>query len=90
MRPSGPRDWRILEGQLAPREWLALYSDGLTEAMNQKGELYGLDRLKEQLRRVWGTGSPRAAAEAVFRDVSSFETQNRDDRTLLILGREQP
>jgi len=88
LRPAGPKDWQILEGHLEPREWLVLYSDGLTEAMNQAGELFGLTRLQDQIRRVWGTGSPRAATEAIFREVSAFETQNRDDRTLLILGRE--
>ncbi len=90
LRPAGPRDWGVEEGRLGPKEWLVLYSDGLTEAMDRGGALYGLPRLKEQLGRVWGTGSPRAATEAVFRDVASFETQNRDDRTLLILGRDLP
>lgn len=88
MRPAGPRDWRIEEGVLQPKQWLVLYSDGLTEAMDQRGDLYGTTRLKDQLRRLWGTGSPRAATEAVFREVAAFETQNLDDRTLLILGRE--
>ena len=65
-----------------------LYSDGLSEAMNRDGELYGLPRLCGQLRRLWGTGSPRAACEAIFQDVSAFDTRNPDDRTLFILGRE--
>ncbi|MFN7957627.1 MAG: SpoIIE family protein phosphatase [Holophagaceae bacterium] len=88
LRPAGPGDWRVVEGVLPPRGWMVLYSDGLSEAMNQEGELYGLDRLSSQLRRLWGTGSPRAACEAVFHDVAAFDTQNRDDRTLFILGRE--
>jgi serine phosphatase RsbU (regulator of sigma subunit) len=67
---------------------MVLYSDGLSEAMNRDGELYGLARLGAQLRRLWSTGSPRAACEAVFQDVAAFDTQNRDDRTLFILGRE--
>ena len=67
---------------------MVLYSDGLSEAMNRSGELYGLGRLSSQLHRLWGTGSPGAACEAVFNDVSAFDTQNRDDRTLFILGRE--
>jgi serine phosphatase RsbU (regulator of sigma subunit) len=65
-----------------------MYSDGLTEAMNKRGELYGLRRFKEQVQRIWGTGSVRAACEAVFHDVTAFESQNRDDRTLFILSRE--
>jgi serine phosphatase RsbU (regulator of sigma subunit) len=88
LRPAGPSDWQVVEGVLPPRGWMVLYSDGLSEAMNRDGELYGLDRLGSQLRRLWGTGSPRAACEAVFQDVSAFDTQNRDDRTLFILGRE--
>ncbi len=88
LRPAGPDDWQIQEGRLEPKEWLVLYSDGLTEAMNRQGDQYGLDRFRTQLQRLWGTGSLRAACEAVFHDVSKFETQNRDDRTLLILGRD--
>ncbi len=65
-----------------------LYSDGLTEAMDRKGDLYGLERMRSQLQRLWATGSVRAACEAIFTDVAHYETQNRDDRTLFILGRE--
>ncbi len=88
LRPAGPGDWKVTEGTLPPKGWLVLYSDGLSEAMNRDGELYGLPRLCNQLRRLWGTGSPRAACEAIFEDVSAFDTRNPDDRTLFILGRE--
>jgi serine phosphatase RsbU (regulator of sigma subunit) len=88
LRPAGPGDWEVIEGVLPPKGWMVLYSDGLSEAMNRDGELYGVGRLGNQLRRLWGTGSPRAACEAVFQDVAAFDTQNRDDRTLFILGRE--
>jgi sigma-B regulation protein RsbU (phosphoserine phosphatase) len=90
LRPAVPGRWEVVEGRLEPRQWLVMYSDGLTEAMNQKGELYGLARLKAQIQHLWPTGSVRAAAEAVFQDVASFESSNRDDRTLFILGREAP
>ncbi|WP_243315760.1 SpoIIE family protein phosphatase [Geothrix paludis] len=88
LRPAAPGNWEVVEGVLPPKGWVVLYSDGLSEAMNREGELYGVARLCGQLRRLWGTGSPRAACEAIFRDVASFDTQNRDDRTLFILGRE--
>ena len=88
LRPAGPGDWEVTEGVLPPRGWMVLYSDGLSEAMNKDGQLYGTGRLCTQLQRLWGTGSPRAACEAVFQDVSAFDAQNRDDRTLFILGRE--
>jgi serine phosphatase RsbU (regulator of sigma subunit) len=88
LRPFAPGNWKVIEGRLDPRQWLVMYSDGLTEAMNKRGELYGLRRFKEQVQRIWGTGSVRAACEAVFHDVTAFESQNRDDRTLFILSRE--
>jgi serine phosphatase RsbU (regulator of sigma subunit) len=88
LRPQGSADWGVAEGVLQHREWLVLYSDGLTEAMNKQGEIYGEGRMKGLIQRLWGTGSGRAACEALFRDVAHFETQNRDDRTLLILARE--
>ncbi len=88
LRPAGPKDWEILEGTLPPKSWLVLYSDGLSEAMDRRGELYGLARMTAQLRKLWSTGSVRAACESLFRDVAAYDTQNRDDRTLFILGRE--
>ena len=88
LRPFSPGSWQVVEGTLEPRQWLVMYSDGLTEAMNKRGELYGVGRLKDQVQRLWGTGSVRAACEAVFQDVSAFESQNRDDRTLFILARD--
>ena len=88
LRPVAPGDWEVLEGTLPPQGWLVLYSDGLSEAMNLQGELYGLPRLCAQLRRIWAIGSPRAACEAVFQDVAGFDTRNLDDRTLFILARE--
>jgi serine phosphatase RsbU (regulator of sigma subunit) len=88
LRPKAPGIWEIHEARLNPGDWIVLYSDGLTEAMGRQGELFGLERLRDQLLRMWGTGSVRAACEAVYREVSAFETQNRDDRTLFILGRD--
>jgi serine phosphatase RsbU (regulator of sigma subunit) len=88
LRPPSEGVWQIHEGILQPGEWLVMYSDGLTEAMSKTGELYGLGRLEDQLLRMRAAGSARAACEAVYRDVASFECQNRDDRTLFILGRD--
>ena len=88
LRPAAPGSWQVEEGVLPPRGWILLYSDGLSEAMSPDGGLYGLERLGAQVRRLWGTGSPRAACEAIFQDVAAHDTRNPDDRTLFILGRE--
>jgi serine phosphatase RsbU (regulator of sigma subunit) len=88
LRPAAPGTWEVRKGQLLSREWIVMYSDGLTEAMDHTSELYGTDRLLRQIQHLWPTGSVRAASEAVFRDVANFESRNRDDRTLFILGRD--
>ena len=67
-----------------------MYSDGLTEAMNKDGELYGLPRFIGRIQGLWPAGSAKAACEAVFHDVTDYEAQNRDDRTLFILSRDSP
>ena len=35
--------------------------DGLTEAMDKQGAIYGEVRMKGLIQRLWGTGSGRAA-----------------------------
>lgn len=90
LRPAVQGNWQVVEGQLLPGEWLVMYSDGLTEAMNREGELYGLPRLLNQIQGLWPAGSARAACGRVFQDVADFEAQNRDDRTLFILSRDRP
>lgn len=87
LRPAFPGNWHVREGQMLPGQWMVLYSDGLTEAMDEGGEIYGLPRMQRLLLDHWSQGSVGAACQAVFRDVAAFETQNRDDRTLFILGR---
>jgi sigma-B regulation protein RsbU (phosphoserine phosphatase) len=87
MRPAYAQRWSVHEGRLEPGDWLVMYSDGITEAMDGGGAQFGVDRLGGQLARFWGTGSPRAACEAVFSQVAAFESQNRDDMTLFILAR---
>lgn len=87
LRPGMPGIWQIRDGKLGPGDWLVMYSDGLTEAVNQDGEMLGLERFKSMLQAHWAEGSVHSACEEIFREVASFETQDRDDRTLFILGR---
>lgn len=65
-----------------------MYSDGLTEAMNKSGEVFGLPRLAARIQELWRGGSAAEACATVFHDVAAYEAQNRDDRTLFILARE--
>ena len=71
------------ERPISPGDTLLLYTDGVTEAMNPGGELYGEERLDSLARQ--DHGSPRALVDAVVADVrhhSATATQS-DDITLL-------
>ncbi len=72
---------------LNDQDIVLLYSDGITEAVNDSGELYGLERLKESLNRNASLGSSLKVFEGVSRDVISFvdNTVQKDDMTLLVM-----
>jgi len=87
--PASPANWQVYEGILQPGDWIAMYSDGITEAMDSDGNMYGQSRLADQLRKHWGNSSVRAACEAIFQSVTTFEALNRDDMTLFIMARDK-
>jgi sigma-B regulation protein RsbU (phosphoserine phosphatase) len=68
---------------ITPGDTLLLYTDGVTEAMNPAGELYGEERLSSLARR--DHGSPRALIDALIADVRrhSAAAAQSDDITLL-------
>ncbi|MBE6095285.1 MAG: HAMP domain-containing protein [Schwartzia succinivorans] len=76
------------ETVLAPGDVLFLYTDGVTEALNEKEELYGEERLLETLNRTDASGiSAREILEAVRADVARHvgEAEQTDDITMLSL-----
>jgi phosphoserine phosphatase RsbU/P len=66
---------------------LVLYTDGITEAMNNNGELYGDERFTDLVGNCCPGKSPRETAVVVMDDVTGFaDTPERsDDITLLVL-----
>ena len=75
------------EYSMAPGGIACVVSDGVTEAMNQAGELYGADRLQRALQRTGISVSPTAIVDALRADVSRFagNAEVADDLTLLVL-----
>lgn len=73
--------------RVEPGELLVLYSDGVTEARNPQGELYGLERLRTVLRDCSGDA---AAGQAILDDVGRFAAGRppADDLTLVCVSRE--
>ncbi len=72
---------------LSPGEWLCFFTDGVSEAMNARGELYGAERLQEVLARQREEASPAAVLTDVRDDVRRYvgDTEQSDDLTLLCL-----
>jgi serine phosphatase RsbU (regulator of sigma subunit) len=71
---------------LSPGQALVLYSDGLTEAQNEAGEFYGLERFEALCTQLAGL-SATAFGERIVADVARFEGESRrnDDLSLAIL-----
>jgi serine phosphatase RsbU (regulator of sigma subunit) len=72
---------------MSQREVLCVFSDGVTEAMNPAGELYGAGRLEAALRQHRDAAAPAAVVDAIKADVSRFvqNAEVADDLTLLVL-----
>lgn len=73
---------------LDPGATLFLYTDGITEAEAPDGDEYGLERLRDCLRRNREL-KPEDLVDAVEKDLLAFveDTPFGDDRTMLILQR---
>jgi len=73
--------------QLERGEWLCAVTDGVTEAMDASGALYGVQRLEQVLRSLGPQASPQEITTAVRDDVKRFvgAASASDDLTLLAL-----
>lgn len=73
---------------LARGDLLCLYSDGLIEARDAKGELFDMERLAEALERAaQGRESLQDIADDVLQAVAQHAHQREDDWTLLLIRR---
>ncbi|MET7301781.1 SpoIIE family protein phosphatase [Embleya sp. NPDC005575] len=77
----------LYEEQLEPGDWLLLYTDGVTEARNPQGEIFGLDRFVDFVIRHIADGLP--APETLRRLIRAIREyhhdQLHDDATILLL-----
>jgi len=68
-------------------DYLIFYTDGLTDAMNEEGEIYGTDRLNELIRNAPSDLSANEMIQYILHDVQKFvgESKQYDDITLIVL-----
>ena len=73
--------------QLEPGWTVLLYTDGVSEAMNPAGDLFGFERLRDAFGK--SPADPTQAGEAVIREVRNFAAgrHQSDDITLICFGR---
>ena len=76
--------------KLLPGDTLVLYTDGVTEAMNEDGEEYGMDRLCEVLAAAPSIQA-QDISDTIFESIREFagEAPQSDDITCLTLHRSE-
>ena len=77
----------VLSRTIQPGETVLIYTDGVSEAMNPKGDLYGEKRVREFLRKSRGT--PAEIGKALLADVRTHAAgrPQNDDITMMVFGR---
>ncbi len=82
-------EWEQATARLAPGDFLVLYSDGVTDAENEQGAAFSLERLQACLR-VDLERSAQEIQSAVLGEIRDFMGQaiQFDDLTLMVVLRE--
>jgi len=75
------RGFRLDKGDI-----LVVYSDGLTDAENQQGEMFGRKRLLQLIRQEAPSGSD-ALEQRLLKDIAEFTqgTPQTDDITFMVV-----
>lgn len=84
--PFGIQEMQTVETKkevMLPNDLIVLYTDGVTEAMNREGELFGLERLEFALRNI-DVATPEAVTIYLQKRIRDFSTPNlHDDVSIL-------
>ncbi|HEY0880342.1 MAG TPA: SpoIIE family protein phosphatase, partial [Archangium sp.] len=68
-------------------DWLLLHTDGLTEATDARGEMFGEARLRQALADVAGVSPLREAVQQILGRVQQHQHRQDDDLTLVLVRR---
>lgn len=70
--------------QTKPGDLVVLFSDGVSDHLNAKGQEYGRGRLAHVLRECPGC-TPQQVVDRIFADLDKFNTERFDDQTLIVM-----
>lgn len=89
MTPDNSKIVKEYAVPLEENDVLVLYTDGITEAENNQGEMFGLDRLVELVKKYAVEYGPEGVNHHIALDFSQFvgETEQADDITLMVIKR---
>lgn len=75
--------------RMKPSDILVLYTDGINEAQNQKGEFYGEQRMMNIIKNEKHR-TPKEIAYLIIEDVQKFSAKSTytDDKTLVVIKRD--
>lgn len=78
----------VLTRTIEKGETCVIYTDGVSEAMNPKSDLYGVDRLRELMQASQG-GHADELGKTILADVRKFADgrDQNDDITIMVFGR---
>lgn len=103
LRHNGEREWLKTGGtilgimedfameedslELSAGDLLVFYTDGISEAMNVDGELYGEEQLMDYVASLPPSLNPEAIAASILREIERHlgRLEAQDDRTLVVL-----
>ncbi|HEY1013187.1 MAG TPA: histidine kinase N-terminal 7TM domain-containing protein, partial [Herpetosiphonaceae bacterium] len=88
--PNAP-DYRAIDLDLLPGDLLILYSDGVVEARDPAGELYGFERLLDCVERAPASNADQLL-QWILADVYGFmgRASQHDDLTLMVIQLDRP
>jgi serine phosphatase RsbU (regulator of sigma subunit) len=78
------RDYQEVRTTIEPGETWFMYTDGFTEAINSREEMYGSKRLRERLARA--PGAARAVGEHLVADVRAFQKEQPQSDDMCLVG----
>lgn len=72
---------------LAPQTVVVLASDGILEAKNPTGELYGFERFQNSVQKLPAQGNSQAILDQIWQDTADFVqgAEPHDDMTLIVV-----